>query len=889
MSLYARSAGLTLLCTLLFALGFAQNIKGVVKDSTGKPVPFVSINLKGGNIVLAYAVSNEKGAYALNIPANAPKTGLLVEVSCVGYKKQSKPLTDPSAPCNFTLSVATNQLQTVIVKNTRPFLRTSGDTLSYKVSDFSSAQDRVIGDVIKKLPGVKVADDGKISYNGKSISNLYIGGDNLLDDKYNIATNSIPHGAVDQVQVIENHQPIKMLKDKVVSDDVALNLTIKKGAKLHLVGQETLGAGIPGKYDEDLNAMMFKDNYKAINYLKGNNTGFDVQNDLVSHNFGSYQQRIDNDKPATVLSLGTAGDPNLPRNRYLFNQSGIINLNNLVHLKKDVQLKANLYYLHDTQTQDYQKQAAIYLPNDTVRYSEVQHNKKRPDILHGQLTLNINKDKYYLNNTLLTDYTHYTGYSGLNTNGTSLNQVFKDNSLDFSNEFNLMKTFKSNHIIELYSYINHTAEPENLSIDPGLNPAIFNNGSPYHALVQTTNTPTWFTNNYFSYKLPSDFITQSYKAGFSLQSQKLESQLNTVQTGGTANLVSDSAQNNLNWWKQKVYAEAAYDLPGKILKLNVTLPLSLQQIHYTDNLFALNKQLTRLYFNPRMLLKYQTGVENYFSFLYGFRNTIGNIQDIYHGYILKDYRSLYANNADLTEQKNQTAAFGFNYRKAITLFFFSINASYNHLAANNIASSTISNSIEQRIVLPFANRTNSWTLNGYTSKYIFALRTTISGGISWQSNNTNQIQNNILLPYKTIVSTESAGVETKISDQVNISYKINYTQVNSRSATAAAGNAIQSIFQQASINYNPLNNLFLKLAGDHYYSQQDKINAHRYFFADASARYRINKIKTDIELSANNLLNTKKYNELYLSANTFTSNTYVIPGRIFLIKATFNI
>jgi hypothetical protein len=169
------------------------------------------------------------------------------------------------------------------------------------------------------------------------------------------------------------------------------------------------------------------------------------------------------------------------------------------------------------------------------------------------------------------------------------------------------------------------------------------------------------------------------------------------------------------------------------------------------------------------------------------------------------------------------------------------------------------------------------------------LRTTISGGISWQSNNTNQIQNNILLPYKTIVSTESAGVETKISDQVNISYKINYTQVNSRSATAAAGNAIQSIFQQASINYNPLNNLFLKLAGDHYYSQQDKINAHRYFFADASARYRINKIKTDIELSANNLLNTKKYNELYLSANTFTSNTYVIPGRIFLIKATFNI
>jgi hypothetical protein len=94
-----------------------------------------------------------------------------------------------------------------------------------------------------------------------------------LDDKYNIATNTIPNGVVDQVQVMENHQPIKMLKDKVVSEDVALNLTMKKDAKLQLVGQETIGAGLPGNYYGELNAMMFKDKYKAINYIKGNNTG----------------------------------------------------------------------------------------------------------------------------------------------------------------------------------------------------------------------------------------------------------------------------------------------------------------------------------------------------------------------------------------------------------------------------------------------------------------------------------------------------------------------------------------------------------------------------------------------------------------------------------------
>lgn len=84
-------------------------------------------------------------------------------------------------------------------------------------------------------------------------------------------------------------------------------------------------------------------------------------------------------------------------------------------------------------------------------------------------------------------------------------------------------------------------------------------------------------------------------------------------------------------------------------------------------------------------------------------------------------------------------------------------------------------------------------------------------------------------------------------------------------------------------------NLFIKLSGDDYYNHQDQLNNQKYIFADASVRYRFNKIKTDVELSADNLFDTKKYSALYLSANTFTSNTYTIPGRILLVKATFNL
>lgn len=881
-----------LLCSMMLsALCFAQgNIRGTVKDSTGKAVPFATVSLKkkAGNTIVTYTATDEKGGYNISVPQGENIDSLLVEVRSIGYKAQAKSITS-TAPIDFVLKASVNELQAVVIKSNRPVLRINGDTLSYKVSDFSNPQDRVIGDVIKKLPGVAVAADGTISYNGKNISNLYIGGDNLLDDKYSIATNTIPNGVVDKVQVIQNDQPVKVLQNKVMSEDVALNLTIKKGARLQLVGQESIGAGLPGNYDVDMNAMMFKDAYKAINYLKGNNTGYDLQQDLLSHNMADYIQRIDNAVPATVLSLGAVNDPALSRDRYLFDRSGILNLNNLINLKKNVQLRVNAYYLHDTQRQDYSQQTTIFLPGDTVKYNETQHNRSIPDILHSQFMLNINRDKYYLNDALLMDYNRTTSYSDLNTNGTLVNQAFRDNTLNFSNEFNLIRSFKSNNIIQAYSYISHSAEPENRVIDPGYNAAIFNNNVPYSQLVQNVNIPSWYTNNYLSFKIPSDLITQSFRTGFSVQSQTLASDLNVVQNDNNINLASDSSLNHVSWTKKKLYAEAAYDLPGKILKVNLTLPVILQQINYADSLYALNKGLTRLYFNPQLRVKYQTSIENYLTLLYTYRNETGTIQDIYRGYILNDYRTLYANNAGLTERQNQVAAIGFNYRKALTLFFWSVNALYNHTEANNISSSVITNSLQQRIVLPYAHSTDSWILNGSISKYSFALRTTFGGGIQWQSNRSVQIQNNALLPFNTTSATINISADTKVSDQVNFSYKATASQTASHSANDVSAYNIRQLLQQASINYIPSDDVLFKLSGEHYFTRQQGNPDLKYFFADASARFRINKWKTDLELSAVNFLNVKTYNALYLSANTLTASSYALPGRIILLKVMFNL
>ncbi len=369
-----------------------------------------------------------------------------------------------------------------------------------------------------------------------------------------------------------------------------------------------------------------------------------------------------------------------------------------------------------------------------------------------------------------------------------------------------------------------------------------------------------------------------------MQSQTLTSDLSVVQNNNSVNLESDSAINHLNWMKKKVYTELAYDIPGDKLKANLTLPLVLQQINYSDTTYALNRSLTRLYFNPQFRMKYQVGMENYLNLMYSYRNQVGTIEDIYQGDILKDYRTLYANSPDLTLQHNQMAAVGFNYRKALTLFFFSINAQYNHINANNIASSIITNNIQERVMLPYPNSTDSWTLSGTVSKYSFALRTTFSGGIQWQSNRSVQIQNDALLPFNTETESLSLGAETKISSKVNFSYKATGIQTDSHSAVEASAFHIDQLQQQASVNYVPTDELQFKLAGEHYFTRQQGNPDLKYFFADASAKFRIKKWKTDLELDANNFLNVKTYNALYLSANTFTASSYTLPGRIILLK-----
>ncbi|WP_131537397.1 TonB-dependent receptor [Pedobacter nototheniae] len=884
--------GLYILMVFLFlgiASSFAQKqIKGKVKDINGKGVESVNVNLKDteGNIV-SFTRSNAKGDFNIQLKSD-DVIGYSIEASSIGYKKSAFKITDLNSAPEIVLQHSETDLETVTVKN-RPSLSARGDTLNYRPGDFADKQDRSIGDVLKKMPGIEVAEDGKISYNGKAISNFYVDGDNLLDDKYNIGTKSIPKDAVDKVQVIQNDQPIKMMRKNNMSDDVALNLVLKDEARLKIMGDATLGAGTPNRFDGNLTAMLFNKKLKFINNIKGNNIGIDPGIDLTSHNLTDYLKRLDNDKPSGLLSTGAAGVPSLPQSRYLFNKAGLINLNNLYKFNTDLQLRANLYYLYDERKQQYNKFSETYLPDQTIRYTELQNNEIYPQKLRGQFNLNGNADKYYLNNNLVIDYNPFKTKSNININNTPANQLLKSQTFDLSNEFNYRRKLKSEDVINLYSYLNRTTQPEELNVVPGLNADLINNGIPYAALNQYVSLPTWYTNNYLSFAFVNSKFTQTYKAGFNVQNQELNSSLYRVQNNQTSELASVNAVNNLNWLKTKLYTEASYDYAGEKIKAGITLPLSYNAISYNDPTNALDKDLKKVFINPSLNFKYQTGIENYVTASYSFKNDLGGIDDVYRGTILRNYRSFFANNAPISESKTHNVSAGFNFRKAMQMFFLNLNIGYNNTELNTISSYTLNNNIQQRVVLPLKNYQKSLFLNANASKYIFALRSTVTAGVNVSQSEYQQLQNKDLLPIEAQSISYKGGIEAKIASFMSWSYLATYSVSNNKAKVAESiKNNFQQLRQQSTLSFVTFKNVFINLSAEHLFTHQASQPNLKYLFADANIKYKLDKLKTDLEFGLTNLTNIKTFDAIYLSANSLTSGSYTIPGRVAMLKVRFN-
>lgn len=215
-------------------------IEGSVLDAQGKAGDaIVTVTSKGNSSVLAFAETDSKGDYRLEV--NSQSDSLTITAAGMSIGQQVKIVANRSQRLNFRVTEKVLQLKEVEV-HAKKILQ-NGDTLNYSVGAYQQQGDRTIGDVLKRMPGIEVSDNGSIKFNGKSISKFYVEDMDLLQGRYGLATGNINAQDVGSVQVLENHQPVKALQGRTPSDDVAINLKLKNAAKGTVAVNTMLGGG----------------------------------------------------------------------------------------------------------------------------------------------------------------------------------------------------------------------------------------------------------------------------------------------------------------------------------------------------------------------------------------------------------------------------------------------------------------------------------------------------------------------------------------------------------------------------------------------------------------------------------------------------------------------
>lgn len=402
---------LLLLLCLLPALPLrAQHIGGTVVDrDDGTPVAGAMVLLKKtAGTVIRYAAADSEGRFTLVLPEAVPDSCLL-EIRMMGYGTET---VRPPFPEHLKVRLKAEhfELNEGVVRAEKVKVR--GDTISFSVPTLISDDDRVLSDILVKLPGVEVDDKGYVRYRGIPITRLYIEGNDLLESRYNIATQNIDPRDVGTIHIYENHQPIKALDGLADSDRAALDITLKSAARGKWIASLQAEAGIAGDtprvpYAGNGFLMNISRHFQTINTLRTDAAGNDIIHnqevstpgvfvvDLNDRDFsGRYRER-------NYLGLILPSAPVDPK-RSRFNTSYSVSTDNRFILANGYSLGISGDY-ENNRLSSVNRMEQTYYREDGSRLTFFRdENRGTADAWYGSaaVKLNANTERLYLNNHL---------------------------------------------------------------------------------------------------------------------------------------------------------------------------------------------------------------------------------------------------------------------------------------------------------------------------------------------------------------------------------------------------------------------------------------------------------------------------------------------------------
>lgn len=237
--------------SMVFALpALAWVIRGTVADKQGEPLVGATVRLlKPDSTRVGATIADADGRFAITNVSNG-RYILLAEY--VGSTPQARDVTVKDADIRvkkMLLEESATTLKEAVVEGIRTPMKVMQDTVEFAADTYKTQPNAVVEDLLKRLPGVEVGSDGKITANGKEVSKILVDGKEFFSDDPKVASKNLPVNMVDKLQVVDRKSDLARLTGvDDGEDETVINLTVKKGMKNGWFGQAEAGAGTDSRY-----------------------------------------------------------------------------------------------------------------------------------------------------------------------------------------------------------------------------------------------------------------------------------------------------------------------------------------------------------------------------------------------------------------------------------------------------------------------------------------------------------------------------------------------------------------------------------------------------------------------------------------------------------------
>lgn len=270
----------------------AQNnsrISGSVFDEkTGEPVEQASVRLLNArdSSYVNGAVTNEAG----NFQVQVGRGKYILNVSYLGYASQYINIDankDQTSIGKINMKEDAILLKEAVVTAKAVEIMVKGDTVEYNADSYKVQQSAVLEDLMKKMPGVEIDSDGKITVNGKEIKKILVDGKEFFSDDPKIASKNLPASMINKLQVVDKKSDMAMMTGfDDGNEETVINLTIKPGMKEGAFGNAYAGYGSKDRYETNAMISYIRDNNQLTALGGTNNTNNAGFSDFASSSFG---------------------------------------------------------------------------------------------------------------------------------------------------------------------------------------------------------------------------------------------------------------------------------------------------------------------------------------------------------------------------------------------------------------------------------------------------------------------------------------------------------------------------------------------------------------------------------------------------------------------------